>query len=339
MLSAISRLCSRSRNNGARASDTAFSVRISSTEIGLLRSATGLILAPWRELMSGRKHTLMAILLSAGFLHPSAEAQFHSKSQNGQAAVNPQAIQQAQMQAAGAAGASHAMAGAAFSGGDMILPEGKRQALSNWNPRISQMNGKYADVWGRAIHHTNGNFTESKQDMESNTLEQETKSRNGITLQKRMIMLDQSGRPSEVLIYDGNDQFKYRGVLLHDTLGRFVEEQVYDAKGTLIRRKVQEYTPQGLRKPLRSWDYVANVPADLQLIITDEAPPGEKAPTAQPETQKRGFFGQARPNQAAPAGQANQNGQAQPNQQGSTSSGTSEKRKGLGLGRIFGNKN
>ena len=41
--------------------------------------------------------------------------------------------------------------------------------------------------------------------------------------------------------------------------------------GTLIRRKVQGYDPRGEKLPLRSWDYVANVPEDLKLVITRES--------------------------------------------------------------------
>lgn len=284
--------------------------------------------------MSGRTKTaitLAAALGTFGIFLPAAQAQFHSKTQTGQAAVNQQAIQQTRMQAAGA---SHAQAGAAFSGGDMILPDGKRQALAQWNPRISQMNGKNADIWGRAIHHSDGSYTESKQDNLSNTLEQETKSKNGTRLQRRMVMLDQSGRPSEVMIYDGRDQFKYRGLLLYDAMGRFVEEQVYDAEGTLIRRKVQEYTQQGLKMPVRSWDYVANIPADLRLVITEE-PVADNAPPPAPEddSQRKGLFGQPRPD---PAQDASNAGAAPP--QAQDGEAAPEKRKGLGLGKLFGNR-
>lgn len=289
--------------------------------------------------MSGRKIKTIGLFVAAGLYLPAADAQFHNKNATGQAAVNQQAIQQARQQAQG----SHSMAGgtstrddgagAAYSGGDMILPEGKRQALGQYNARISRMNGKNADIWGRAIHHTDGSYTESKQDNLSNTLEQETKSKNGVRLQRRMVMLDQSGRPAEVMIYDGRDQFKYRGMLLYDTLGRFVEEQVYDAQGTLIRRKVQEYTPQGLKKPARSWDYVENIPPDLRLVITqEELPEG-----AQPNTTvvKRGLFGQVKTPQdqttAAPPAPA-------PNNVAPPAIASPDKRKGLGLGRLFGKK-
>ncbi|MDF1824647.1 MAG: hypothetical protein P1U68_08390 [Verrucomicrobiales bacterium] len=265
----------------------------------------------------------------------TAHSQFHNKTPTGQAAVNQQAIQQARQQAAG----SHSMAGgtssgndgagAAYSGGDMILPEGKRQALGQYNPRISRMNGKNADIWGRAIHHTDGSYTESKQDNLSNTLEQETKSKNGVRLQRRIVMLDQSGRPAEVMIYDGRDQFKYRGLLLYDAFGRFVEEQVYDAAGTLIRRKVQEYTPQGLKKPARSWDYVENIPSDLKLVITQEELPDDAKPNT--TVVKRGLFGQVKTPQ-----DEKQPEESAPVQNSSAAETSPDKRKGLG--RLFGKK-
>ncbi len=221
-------------------------------------------------------------------LAPGLSAQFHSKKANGQTGVNEQAVTSAQRQAASSlpVGASSAMAGAAvtgggISGGDTILPEETRRALAENNVRLGQMQGKPIDIWGRAIHHSDGSFTESKQDLETNTLEQVTKSKNGVRLQRRMVMLDERGQPSEVQIYDGRDQFKYRGVLIYDRFGRFEEEQIYDTRGTLIRRKVQEYDPRGDKMPMRSWDYVANVPEDLRLVITRDdqtAPGGLQAP-------------------------------------------------------------
>ena len=281
--------------------------------------------------MSGRQTKTIATFIAVGLWIPAVQAQFHQQDKTGQATINKQAVQQTRPQPAAApshsrVGASSSDVGAAYSGGDMILPEGKRQALSQWDPKIGQMVGKYADVWGRAIHHSNGNFTESKQDLESNTLEQETKSKNGVTLQKRMIMLDQSERPAEVMIYDGRDEFKYRGVLLYDMMVRFSEEQLYDPQGTLIRRKVQEYTTEGLKKPLRSWDYVANVPADLELVIVDEQLQQQVKETA---SERRSLFG-GKPKESSSS-------QSEPNV-ASEAGNPSDKRKGLGLGRLFGKK-
>ncbi len=225
-------------------------------------------------------------------LAPQAAAQFHSKTPNGQAGVNRAAVNSAQRQAA-SGGTSAAMAGRSSSGatvsgggiggGDMILPEGVQQALGEHNVKLGMMQGKPVDIWGRAIHHGDESFTESRQDNTTNTLEQITKSKGGVELQRRLVSLDERGRPSEVMIYDGRKQFKYRGVLLYDTSGRFSEEQTYDAKGTLIRRKVQEYSARGEKLPLRSWDYVANVPEDLKLVITRDdgvSAPGAQRPSA-----------------------------------------------------------
>ncbi|MEM1443613.1 MAG: hypothetical protein AAGF67_14805 [Verrucomicrobiota bacterium] len=271
---------------------------------------------------------------------PNLQGQFHNpKTSSGQATINQQAVQQARMQANAAshsrvgAASSNTQAGAAYSGGDMILTDGKRQALSQWNPQISQMQGKYADVWGRAIHHSDGTFTESKQDNKTQTLEQITFSKNGTRLQRRMVNLDQAGRPAEVIIYDGREQFKYRGVLLYDVIGRFSEEQLYDPEGALIRRKVQEYTPQGLKLPLRSWDYVENVPADLQLVISDEPLPEERVGAKETPT-RRGLFGQPKES----SGNSTQSFQGGGAKEADSNENASEKRKGLGLGRLFGKK-
>jgi len=219
------------------------------------------------------------------FLTTGLHAQFHAKNATGQTGVNQAAVTAAQTQGGAAmptAPGNAPVLGGGLGGGDMILLDGTKQALSQYGVKLGQMKGKPVDIWGRAIHHTDGSFTESKQDTLTNTLEQTTKSKNGVKLQRRMVMLDELGRPGEILIYDGRDQFKYRGIQIYDTFGRFAEEQLYDAKGTLIRRKVQEYNPRGEKLPLRSWDYVANVPEDLKLVITreDAAAPGSPSPGA-----------------------------------------------------------
>lgn len=218
-----------------------------------------------------------------------AGAQFHAKKADGKTGVNSAAVSSAARVGAASSGATvsggttvpHSTAvsggtvnlpnfGGGVGGGDMILPEETRRAFAQNKVGLGQMQGKPIDIWGRAIYHSDESYTESKQDLETNTLTQVTKSKNGVRLQTRMVTLDENGRPSEVLIYDGREQFKYRGLQIYDTLGRFSEEQLYDAKGTLIRRKIQEYDPRGGKLPVRSVDYVANVPADLKLVITRE---------------------------------------------------------------------
>jgi hypothetical protein len=268
------------------------------------------------------KPAVQSFIIGSGValaMSQAALAQFHAKKENGQTGVTPQAVQSAQRQASAAsmpagasAGTELGVPGGGISGGDMILPQSTREALSQHKVKLRQTQGKPIDIWGRAIHHSDGSFTESKQDLLTNTLEQVTKSKNGVKLQRRMIMLDDFGRPGEVLIYDGRDQFKYRGLQIYDTLGRFSEEQIYDAKGTLIRRKVQAYDPRGDELPLRSWDYVANVPADLRLVITEEDP---RAPGSAPSSPDRNAS-QTSADTAAPPGE----------------------KKGLNLRGIFGSK-
>lgn len=261
-------------------------------------------------------------------------AQFHTKEQNtgGTAAINPQAVAMSQQQAA-ALQASLAEAGANYSGGDVVLSEGQKQAFAKWNPRIGQMQGKKVEVWARRIEHSDGTYTESTEDQNSNSLQQVTKSANGTVLQTRLVRLDRYGRPAEVLIRDGRGKFKYRGVQIYDEMGRFAEEQLFDAEGTLIRRKVQEYTREGFQKPLRSWDYVANVPEDLKLVVTrvSEDPTAERPAEAQPE--KRGLLGRMQANQGDSSERAAAPIQAQPTETGEATAET--KRKGLNLGRLF----
>jgi hypothetical protein len=279
------------------------------------------------------KHFAWAVLL-ATTLTTGLHAQFHAKTETGQTGVNQQAVNSAQQHAAAMSGPGAAGMGGGLGGGDMILPEGQRQALSQYGVKLSQMAGKAVDIWGRAIHHSDESYTESKQDMLTNTLTQETKSKNGTRLQRRIISLDEMGRPSEAMIYDGRDQFKYRGLQLYDQLGRFSEEQIYDAKGTLIRRKVQEYSPRGEKLPVRSWDYVANVPEDLKLIITRESEEqGSSVPPPAPAKAKSGMFNIAK---QAPAPQPIQAAPIAPVQ--GTSTAAPEAKKGLNLGRLFSGK-
>jgi len=127
-----------------------------------------------------------------------------------------------------------------------------------------------ADLWARAIIHADGSYTETKKDdANAQMLTQRTLSANGVLLQERTIMADDSGFPSEVLIKDAAGNFKYRGVLVYDRNGRFMEEQLYNMNNQLLRRKIQEYGPKGEPK-LRVVEYVKNLPADIQLVITEE---------------------------------------------------------------------
>lgn len=276
-----------------------------------------------------------------------ASAQYHTQettptgARAGRAIVNQHAVTAAQQQGSIMSSGT----GVEMSGGDMILTDAQRQTFARYNPQIRKMQGKVVDVWGRGIHHADGSFTESKQDTNTKTLEQITK-RNNVTLQRRMIMLDQYGRPTEVMIYDGRGTFKYRGVQIYDTFGRFAEEQIYDPSGTLIRRKVQGYTPQGAKMPVRSWDYIENVPSDLKLVITRESesstdPVG--AAGSNQKQEKRGWFNgnksnrQQKPNTAAVQPPPAQNyGNQQPNY--NAAAAVPEKRKGLNLGRLFSKK-
>ncbi|MAS95759.1 MAG: hypothetical protein CMO55_21360 [Verrucomicrobiales bacterium] len=250
----------------------------------------------------------------------SAVAQFHSKKENGQTAVNSQAISTAQKQAAALSAVQGKSRLGKNANSTIYVSEAHQK---NYGATIGQQRDLMIETWARSIHHSDGSYTESKHDFEQNFLEQITKSKNGVVLQKRMITLDERGYPYEVMIYDGRDTFKYRGVLAYDGSGRFKEEQLYDPKGTLIRRKIQEYTQQGQRLPLKSVDYVANVPEDLKLVITREEEQTGSNPEDKP--QKTGLFSK-KPEQAQ--------GSAQPQQAASSA----PKMKGLKLGRMFGGK-
>lgn len=134
--------------------------------------------------------------------------------------------------------------------------------------RLGYTDLRNPEIWGRAIYHDDGSFTESKQDTSTNALTQDTKSQSGLLVQRRLISLDAKGRPSEVLIYDGRGQYRYRGQIIYDLQGRFQEEQIYDTKSVLLRRRVQEYEPNGTPKPVQVIDDLSKIPPDLKLVIT-----------------------------------------------------------------------
>lgn len=158
-----------------------------------------------------------------------------------------------------------------------------------------------AVVWGRAIYHSDDSYTESKLDDETRSLTQETKSPNGVTLMKRLISLDANGNPSEIMIYDGRGQYRYRGQILRDYQGRFSEEQIFDTNGQLLRRTIQEYDPTGKALPLKVVDDLAKIPADLKLVITQADGVGQDGKKAQENYQR--FLEEAR--EVTPGSSAN----------------------------------
>lgn len=267
------------------------------------------------------------VLLIATIAPLCLYAQFHNPGKGG---VNQQAVNSAQNQAT-TMGATPPDIGGGIGGGDMILSEGYRNAFKQAGVDVSlgRMDAKQVDIWSRAIHHEDGSYTESSRDESKKTLQQDTKSKNGTILQSRLISLDQYSRPSEVMIYDGRGQFKYRGTLLYDTLGRFREEQIYDVKGTLLRRKIQEYTANGQKIPVHCVDLVDNVPEDLKLVITRD---DDRANAAQAATASK------KPKLFDRTQKATQGADSPPIAAETTSSASppAAQKKGLKLGRLFG---
>tara|TARA_R110000850_G_scaffold239282_3_gene364102 strand:+ start:411 stop:1271 length:861 start_codon:yes stop_codon:yes gene_type:complete len=276
--------------------------------------------------------------LTAALMTSGAMAQFHSKNDIGHVAVNQHAMDSAQAHydslmtsQGGGADVGH------NAGSTIYVSEAHKKS---YGASMGKQKGTRVHVWGRAIHHSDGSYTESHQDNVDSFLEQTTFSKNGTEIRKRSINLDEHGRPSEIMIYDGRGAFKYRGQQIYDQSGRFAEEQIFDAEDTLIRRKVQEYTAQGMRLPLRSWDYAENIPKDLQLVITRESEDVTNAPAEavdKPAKQRNGLFNRNSNIAASPPTNpgAMMVGNAAPQQE---STAPTEKRKGLNLGRLFSKK-
>jgi len=265
----------------------------------------------------------------AGFLSlvaPAAvQGQFHQQDQKGGVKVNREAVQSASR--AGAATTT----GAAVVGGKgevganpystIYLNEAQKRAFG---VRLGKQDDLQITKWGRAIHHPDGTYTQSVAEPGMSKMEQETRSKNGTLLQRRLISLDEYGRAKEVLIYDGRDTFKYRGILFYDGSGRFREEQLFAANGTPLRRKVQEYDLEGKKLPLRSWDYVDNVPSDLQLVVTRQAGDEVEGELESPESmrERKPLFG-------------NRDRTAEPSRTGARAASDGE-RSSQKLGRLFG---
>lgn len=305
--------------------------------------------------------SLFCGILAASLLVSGAFAQFHSRSMTGHAAYNQDSLNSAQAHfnsnrptgaqptttvaptpAAQAAVASHGNTQFGFNGGSTIfMSEAQKAAYSQYDLQMSEQKDLNIDVWGRSIYHSDGSYTESQEHNEGDAfLQQTTYSKNGVEIQRRSITLDQRGMPDEVMIYAGgeNGKLKYRGKHLYDQFGRFSEEHLFSADGTLIRRKVQEYSPEGKRLPLRSWDYIDYVPSDLQLVVTRESedPALQQVTTpAQPQQPQRGgiFIRNKSQQQNADAGKM-MVGHAG----GAEQEATAKTSMGSKLGRLFGNR-
>jgi hypothetical protein len=88
---------------------------------------------------------------------------------------------------------------------------------------------------------------------------------------------------------------------------------------------------------VRSWDYVANVPEDLKLIITRESEEqGASVPPPAPAKAKSGLFGGAA--KPAPGPQATAAVPVVPVANQGVQSAAPEGKKGLNLGRLFSGK-
>lgn len=257
--------------------------------------------------------TMAVSLLAIAGTQLDAVAQFNSGTANGgTVAVQPNPT----------TGAANPNSPAVYQGANMnagLINTGKEGSTLGYQD-IRQIH-----TWGRAIYHSDGSFTESTKPKALNSMIQETKSPNGVLLFKRVISLDSYGRPEEVLIYDGRGLFRFRGEIVYDNQGRFREEVIFDAKNQLIRRRIQEYQPNGQAGGLKIVDDLSKVPADLKLVITRQD--GYDAEVAQRNQQE--FWDNAN---------VRERGSSQQPQSGSGASATEpkEEKKRGGLFRIFG---
>ncbi len=273
----------------------------------------------------------------------SALAQFHQKDKSGQSNLNQNAVKAA-TQPVTPGGVSPIRTGRITKDvglnarSTMIMTDAQRELFRKNNLRMGLQEDLEVDHLARSIQHTDGSYTQTNVEIGSDFVEQETKSKNGVLLLKRRISLDKKGNPQEILMYDGRDILKYRGVLVYDERGRFREEQLFDAKGKSLRRKVQEYDAKGVRLPLKTFEYVSNVPSDLRMVVTRES---ERQDRTQPEVgsdqkktkDRKGIFNTRKTDKTNPSPPST--AQA-PN---SKPSGDAKEKKGFALPRFsFGKK-
>ncbi|MCF6311737.1 MAG: hypothetical protein L3J39_04730 [Verrucomicrobiales bacterium] len=160
-------------------------------------------------------------------------------------------------------------------GGNVVTPRPSNIDTRDW--KYGEMKAREAAVWGRTIFHPNGNFTESKLDEAQSTLQQQTfrakkqDADSSVLLQKRLIKLNASGRPVEVLIYNAQGALTNRGTLFYDPIGRLTEERLFDTNSRIVRRKIQTYSAEGKKMPLRTFNYGKGSVGDVDLLITSES--------------------------------------------------------------------
>ncbi len=229
----------------------------------------------------------------------SGQAQFHNKDEKGQVVVNRQAQSNAMVQK-GRAQIGRGINSGMLQGASMYLPSW----ASEKGIQLSEMGARGSFILGQTVRHSDGRYTETTREKvvssfakSTQPIEQTTFSPEGIELSKRRITFDEYGNPKEVIIRDAKGNFKYRGLLVYDPMTRRLkEEQIYDVNNILLRRNIQDYDPAGNMLPYKSVDYVANVPDDLELVITEA---GEKA-KAEGRPPKRFFqFGRKKDEAAA----------------------------------------
>lgn len=210
-----------------------------------------------------KKGLIVAALLAAG---PGlAVAQFHQKDKSGQPVARQNPSTRVTPSIPVAPGGQ--INPSTYSRDDLAAAAPVTASIPSNNAAPNA--NDFASVWGYAIHHGDGSYTKSKQDYETHQLTQETFSANGTLLLTRRINLDEQGKPAEVLIYNGYNELRYRGVLIYDRLGRFQEELIFDTQRNLLRKRIQEFDSSG-NAQVKVIDLTDKIPPDLQLVISEK---------------------------------------------------------------------
>lgn len=82
----------------------------------------------------------------------------------------------------------------------------------------------------------------------------------GVTIAKKVYLLNDQGMPTQGIIYDGAETFTARCQFYYDDIGRMIEQRMFNTAGDIFQRTIYAYDADG--KPATPAIYkMKNVPA------------------------------------------------------------------------------
>lgn len=124
-------------------------------------------------------------------------------------------------------------------------------------------------VWSRILEHNDGTRTESKQDINTKSLEERT-FKGQVLVKRRLFQLDDLGNPKAGLIFDGKKNLVARIQYYYDEYDELKEERLYNRKGKVIRRLVYGLDKTGLKSKPVAFTYDPNAAPGSQPTRSTE---------------------------------------------------------------------